>query len=537
MKDIVANPSLSLGAQCAAKAQYLFKFGDLTGAKEQADASLAAGYESADLHNLRGILFSRAGLELDAVSAYERALVISPRMVTAQCNLAISLKQLGRLDAAIACWHMAIDVDPTFTDPYIALALVRIDRREFDAAEGLLKRALAIDGRCVPAHTNLGLVFQLRNELDAAIECCQRALEIDPSCIEAYVNLGAVFHRQRKALLARDCFGRALALEPNSIVAKYNLGQTLLLLGDFARGWPYYEARFAWWQKNGAVLPTFKRHRWNGQEAAGVTLLLVAEQGFGDTLQFVRYASILAAKGATILVECQADLVELLRSVPGVSQIYARGDPLPEYDLFCPLMSLPMLLNTSLQTIPNQVPYVRPNPLLAAEWKERIGQTKSMKVGFAWSGSSRSFDYQLSQVNRRRSLPLETCRSLLTVPGVEFFSVQKDSLSWDELTILGSTSIREFPNALRDFSDTAALISNLDLIISVDTSVAHLAGAMGKPVWMVSRYDGCWRWLLDRHDSPWYPTMRIFRQPRPEDWGSVVDSIAAELARISVVQR
>lgn len=447
--------------------------------------------------------------------------------------MGLTLKQLSRHEDAIGCWQRTISLAPTFVDAYIAIALVYLDQNELGQAEVWLRKAVAIAPDSVDALINLGLVLHNRNLLDDAIEFCQRAIEVNQNAIEAYVNLGSLFVQKQMPGKARICFEKALDIDPTMAVAKYNLGQTLLLMGDFERGWDFYEARFAWWEQNGASRPYFPQPRWRGEPIRFKTILLSAEQGFGDTLQFIRYAPVLAEKGAQVVVECQPELVTLLRTVPGIARVVARGETLPRFDLWCPMMSLPLAFKTAgYSSVPSEVPYVRANHNSTKVWQARLSKDVGTRVGLVWAGNPRSFNHDLARIDARRSCALSMLTPLFSVPNIRFYSLQKGKTATETKSVGEPLGLQDYTEYFNDFADTAAFVETLDLVISVDTAVAHLAGAMRKPVWLLSRYDGCWRWLIDRDDSPWYPTMRIFRQTKPEDWDSVIERVTEELRKL-----
>jgi hypothetical protein len=273
---------------------------------------------------------------------------------------------------------------------------------------------------------------------------------------------------------------------------------------------------------------------WLGEQSlVGKTILLHAEQGLGDTLQFCRYAPLVAQLGATVILEVQRPLFKLLQNLEGVSQLVAMGDPLPAFDYQCPLLSLPLAFNTGIESIPNQVTYITALPIQEEYWKTKLQAHQKLKVGLVWSGGFRPNHPELWSLNARRNIPLAQIAKI-NIPGVNFYSLQKGEPAESELLQSGnqywdSSNFYNFVGELHDFSDTAALIANLDLIISVDTSTAHLAAAMGKPVWLLNRFDAEWRWLLDRKDSPWYPTMTLYQQERMGDWGSVIERVRRDL--------
>jgi hypothetical protein len=304
----------------------------------------------------------------------------------------------------------------------------------------------------------------------------------------------------------------------------------LLLSGRFEEGWKEYEWRWKtkMWSSGARE---FSAPLWSGEAIGDRTILLHAEQGIGDTLQFCRYAPLIA-RGTRIILEVQAPLVRLLSRLPGVMQIVARGDNLPPFDVHCPLMSLPLAFGTTLDTIPAATPYLSAAAVLAADWQERLAGLDGLRVGLLWAGAQRLNFPAGATVDRRRSVTLKALAPLGEVSGASFVSLQKDGPAAQAADPPHGLVLHDFTADLHDFEDTAALIVNLDLVISVDTAVAHLAGALGKPVWLLNRFDTCWRWLLNRDDSPWYPTLRQFRQPRSGDWNSPVCAARDALQRL-----
>jgi hypothetical protein len=308
-----------------------------------------------------------------------------------------------------------------------------------------------------------------------------------------------------------------------------------LLLGNFKDGWQGYE----WRWKNESTLRlqskrSFPQPLWLGEQSLiDKTILLHAEQGLGDTIQFCRYVPLVAKMGAKVILEVQRPLLKLLENLEGVSQIVAVGDPLPTFDYQCPLMSLPLAFKTEIESIPSNVPYIKAPPIQEDDWKIKLQAHQKLKVGLVWNGGFRPNHPELWSLNARRNIPLAKIAQL-NIPGVNFYSLQKGEPAESELVQSGNqywdpSNFYNFVSELNDFSDTAALIANLDLIISVDTSTAHLAAAMGKPVWLLNRFDTCWRWLLDRKDSPWYPTLTLYQQEKMGDWESVLERVREDL--------
>jgi len=321
-------------------------------------------------------------------------------------------------------------------------------------------------------------------------------------------------------------FGAALAIEPENPDAHFNEALTRLCLGDFRRGLQKYEYR---WERPeyAKERPVYPRPIWRGErELKGKTILLVAEQGLGDAIQFVRYAPLVAALGAKVLLGVRPQLTALMATVPGVSQVIGGGEILPEFDLYCPLLSLPLAFNTDLATIPSTVPYIRPHEERVARWRDRLGQSGRLRIGICWAGVGAHPN------DRRRSIPLKRFATVLAVPGIDFVSLQKDVGAADA-AILSEHGAAQLGQEFTDFADTAAVVSMLDLVIAVDTSVAHLAGAMGKAVGVLLPFSPDFRWMLGRTDSPWYSTMRLFRQSAYGDWDAPLTRICQELAALA----
>ncbi len=307
---------------------------------------------------------------------------------------------------------------------------------------------------------------------------------------------------------------------------RWNLALSQLLLGDFAQGWKNFEAR---WEGCAGLTGAYDKplqRAWRGEAVAGKTILLWAEQGFGDTLQFIRYATTLAKRGAKVVVEVQPELRELAAGVSGVSEAIARGQNLPDYNFHCPLMSLPFLLGS---TSFGNTPYLHADVERTSKWHATLAPFAGRKTGLVWAGKSRAGNAELDAIDRRRSMTLAQLAPITATPACSFFSLQKGAPA-GELAV-AALPIHDFSAQWQDFSDTAAFIANLDLVISVDTSVAHLAGALGKPVWLLNRFDTCWRWGVTKEDSPWYPGLRQFRQSRAGDWNWVIAAVAAELRK------
>jgi len=475
----------------------------------------------AEVHNDLGNALQAQGRHEDALACYQKALAAKPTFAHAHYNLGNALQALKRYEAALGCYARALALKPDYAKAHnnSGTALNALGR--YEEAIQHYEQALAIDARFAGAHNNLGNALQALNRPVAAMAHYEIALGIDAKYAEAHSNMGHALHALNRHREALDYYRRAVELKPDYADAHWNEALARLALGDFPGGWRKYEWR--WRNRNlGLAQRVQPRPLWLGrEEIAGKTILLHAEQGLGDTLQFLRFVPLVQSRGARVVLEVQKPLLPLLADFPGVAAVRARGEKLPEFDLHCPLMSLPLALGATLETLPAATPYLAATAEKTAEWRSRLRASDGPRIGLAWSGNT------AHKNDHNRSLPLTTLRPLLE-PGAgrSFVAVQK------ELRPADAAAIGEFPDLqflgeqLTDFSDTAAVVANLDLVITVDTSLAHLAGAMGKPVWILLPFSADWRWLVDRADSPWYPTARLFRQPAIGDWASVVRDVA-----------
>jgi tetratricopeptide (TPR) repeat protein len=392
-----------------------------------------------------------------------------------------------------------------------------------DEAIRCFQEIIAMRGDDAGAYYNLGNAFKEKALFTDALACYEKAITIDPSMAEAHYNYGnALQDAHQSDAVAIPFYRRAIGIRPGFAEAHWNLSLALLLSGSFAEGWREYE----WRRGMREIFPPrdFRGSQWRGEPLSGKRLLLYAEQGFGDVLQFIRYARLLSGRGAEVLVECQRELVSLLSGQEGIAAVYGRGDDLPAYDCHCPILSLPGLFGTDLSNIPGEVPYLRAEDERLSYWRGRLeGDGPGLKVGLSWAGRP------THKKDRQRSLKLMQLAPLGSVAGVTYYSLQKGDAAEESQRPPGGLRLVDYTGELVDFADTAGLVGNLDLVISVDTAVVHLAGGMGKAVWTLLPYAPDWRWLLGREDSPWYPTMCLFRQGKAGDWSEVIGRAAAEL--------
>jgi tetratricopeptide (TPR) repeat protein len=385
-------------------------------------------------------------------------------------------------------------------------------------------RALILRPGYVPALLTRGASLHRLGRREEALKSLDRAIELDPKNVKAHYNRANVLHELKRFDEALKSFAQSLALHPEYADANFNEGMTRLLIGDFSAGWEKYEWR--WQAKLQALARDFSQPLWLGEEpVSGKTILVHAEQGYGDTIQFVRYVPMLAQRGAKIVLEMQPPLKPLLASIEGAKAV-ARGEALPSFDLHCPILSLPLAFKTELASIPADIPYLEAPRDRIETWKRRLPRQGKLTVAIAWSGSA------THEQDHVRSIAIEKLAPLFAIPDIQWISIQRDLRPGDAEFLADHPGIAHVGAELADFADTAAVLSQADLTISVDTSAVHLAGALGRPVWVLLQHMPDFRWLLEREDSPWYPSARLFRQPDFGDWKSAIERIARELASL-----
>jgi tetratricopeptide (TPR) repeat protein len=485
--------------------------------------------DDAELHIDFGNVLCKQRKFNDAVAHYRRAIELAPDNVAAMRLLGTALYDAGRVGEAVEVYRRASVLDPSDVVILSNLGACLTGCERFEAAIAACEEALALDPDFAPAHVNLGIIHERMGNVDASVAAHRRAISADPNFSQGYANLAVALRNKGELDEMLEASYQAVRLAPDNAQTRFGHAHFLLMCGDLVNGFAEYQ----WGHKYGLSegTPRFDGPEWQGEDFAGKTLLIFAEYGIGDALQFVRYMPMVVARGGSVVLQVQPAIAALLRPMPGVT-VFGRHEPAPHYDLQLPLMDLPRIFGTALDTIPADIPYLKADSIKVEKWREALGDPSALKVGVVWAGSP------LHKGDRQRSLSAEAVLPRLVMSGVQLFSLQKEPRGADRpvLQQLGADIVDLAP-LLGDFTDTAAAVSALDLVISVDTSVAHLAGALGRPCWMLLPYAVDWRWLREREDTPWYPTMRLFRQSRPQAWDGVLARVSVELARVVAGQR
>lgn len=488
------------------------------------DRATAINPNDAPTHYNRGTVLNELKQWDEALRCCERAIALNPRFPQAYAKRGEILQELNQHSAALASFDRAIELNAGDATTFNNRGVLLQSMKRFKAALLNYDRAVALNPNHPEAWFNRGTVLKELDDLSGALASYDRAIAARPTYEAAYVNRGTALHDLGFFRDAVISYKHAITLKSDLPEAHYNLALASLAVGDYAEGWAQYEWR---WRAKGGTIYREKRNfaepLWlGGASISGKTILLYGEQGLGDSLQFSRYVELVAKLGARVILEVPAPLVKLFASLPGVERAIAYGDQLAHFDVQCPLMSLPLAFNTTLPTIPSNAGYLKSDPGKVAEWQLRLGAKTKPRIGLVWSGN------QTAGTNRKRNIALSSFVPYLQ-HGVDYFCLQTEVVAADQEILAKTPKIHQFKGLLRDFTDTAALCACMDLVISVDTSVAHLAGALGKTTWVLLPFVPEWRWLTEREDSPWYGSVRLIRQKSAGDWHSVFERVAADL--------
>ncbi|WP_116140099.1 tetratricopeptide repeat protein [Trinickia diaoshuihuensis] len=528
-------------------------------ALESFDRAIAIRPGNAAMHSARGQALLELGRETEALAAFNEAIAIDPAFVEAVYNSAVVLERLGRNEEAMARCDRVLSIDPRHARALACRGNTLLHLKRYDAAIASYDQALTIDPKSAEVLCNKGTALRYLKRFDDSLANYDAALALNEAFAQAWMNRGSVLqnlHRYDEARVSFDramqlrpdhattwfnrgnldyemgdhdgalsAYDRAIAIDPEYAEAHFARASLYLAQGDFERGWPEYE-----WRLKDATLArhyrAFTRPLWRGDEPlAGKTILLHAEQGFGDTLQFCRFAHDVAALGARVVLEVPPALHELMTSLDVPAQVIMRGDPLPPFDYHCPLLSLPFALRVDPLRMAARTPYLHADPQRVEAWSQVLGERRRLRIGIAWSGNPEHRN------DHNRSLSLQALSALFDVDA-EWISLQKGVREDDEAW-LDRVPLKRFDDDFADFADTAALMASLDLVIAVDTSVAHLAGALGREVWILLSNPPEWRWMRGREDTPWYPGARLFVQPAPGDWTRVIEAVKQALGRLN----
>ena len=482
--------------------------------------------QHAKAHNNLGVALTQLGQRDEGYASYREAVRLQPDYVEAQFNLAVALADRKQAEEAIAVYERALQIRPDYPEVLYNLGLLLVNQQRAGDAVVCLEQAVRLKPENPEAHNNLGLALAELGRFDEAIASCDAALRLRPLDSKAHMNRGNALSSVGRSEEALACYDFALRLQPDYVNARWNRALALLADGDFERGWSEYEWR---WKRPETKTRRLPKPRWDGGSLEGKTIFLWCEQGVGDTLQFVRYASLLKQRKATVWQECPAHLVPLLSTCASIDRVFAEGTPVPlEFDCHAPLMSLPFGCRTTLSNVPAEAPYLFADAAQVERWREELGRSSNLKIGITWQGNPKH------RWDRHRSFSVQWFRSLAAMEGVKLYSLQK-GVGTEQLptTCFLITDLRPRLDELGGgFEQTAAAIQALDLIVTCDSAVAHLAGALGKRVWVPLSALSDWRWLRQREDTPWYPTMRLFRQAKLGAWGPVFERICGEVTAL-----
>lgn len=470
-----------------------------------------------------GNTFRKKGQQEEAISSFQKAVQLNPLFVDAYYNLGIAFQDNKQFNEAIASYLKASQLDPRLSHVWYNLGNAYRDNKQFGEAITSYLKALELNPSFVESYINLAGAFRDNGQLDEAVSYSEKALRLKPSLPAAYVNLGTALQDKGHLDEAITCYRKALQFNPDLAEAHWNMSLVFLILGDYKEGWKEHMWR---WKLKDYMRYGFSQPLWDGFDISGASVLLHDEQGFGDAIQLIRYAPLVAERCSKVIIWCKKELKTLLRNVPGVYGVIGRGEDLPDFDAHCPLLNLPLIFNTTLESIPTKIPYITADSILVRRWRDRIESDSSrLKVGLVWATGE-------GELSKIKSFPLDAFSEFARVRNVSFYSLQKGTEAEQAKNPPKGMKLIDYMGEIDDFADTAALIENLDLVISADTAAAHLAGALGKPVWTLIPAVPIWQWMLEREDSPWYATMRLFRQHSLGEWNSVITRVSEELAKL-----
>lgn len=499
-----------------------YQVGKLNNAIQKLNSAIKICPNYAEAYANRGIVFAGLNQYEQALDSYEQALKINPNLTEALINRGNVLKTLGKFDDAISSYNMAIELNPNAAYAYSNKGNVLIELNRLEDALSEYDNAIRVNPKYAEAFSNKGNALKDLNRLEEALDSYDQALRFNPNLTEAYINRGTVLKDLNLLTDALQSYDKAIRITPNSAIAHLNKAYALILLGNYQTGWALFEWRRLK-EDTKSKYRDYPNPLYPDTECQdGSQLFIYPEQGLGDTIQFCRYVKQLAKLGFNVTFEVQPSLHSLISSLDPRINLISTGDSIPNFDYQTPLMSLPWIFNTTVDTIPAEPAYLSISNLKQQEWSERLGQKTKKRIGIVWSGS------KTHKNDHNRSIQLADLIPIFT-PDVEWHSLQKEYRDYDLELLDVHTEIHQHQQHLNDFTDTGALINEMDLIISVDTSVAHLAGALGKTLWLLLPFMPDYRWMLDREDSPWYPTAKLYRQDESRNWKCVIERVYSNI--------
>jgi Flp pilus assembly protein TadD len=503
----------------------LYARGNIEASRHLCQQAITSGATHPDLFHLMGLIDLDQGRADSAVEQVRRAVQADGSNPDYLNTLGVALKSCGRFDEAAACLRQALSLQPEFPKAYNNLGLVLKAKGQPRRAVTCFRQAVKLEANFCQAHYSLGVALKQMGRLDEAMAAFDRTLDLQPNHAGALNNCGGIHMLRGKVNRAIACFQKAVTLEPEFAMAWTNLAMAWFLKGDLSAAWPAYEWRFKIDHRASIYPHEYDKPRWDGAALGHQTLLIHDEQGLGDTLQFIRYLPMVKARGGKILFETRKSMITLLKDFPGIDSIVQRSESAcaeSNFDLYIPLLSLPLIFKTTLQTIPQTIPYIVADKAKVDHWRRRI-HSQGLRIGLAWAGNP------THHRDKERSLPVGALMPLMEIPNLKLYSLQEKFLPDPSQVLPEKLVIDNLGVELKDFADIAAAIASLDLVIAVDTAVVHLAGAMGKTVWTLLSYAADWRWGMKTNHSPWYPSMTLFRQKTAGDWKGVIDRVCRAL--------
>jgi Tfp pilus assembly protein PilF len=462
----------------------------------------------------------QAGDLARAEQVYRKVVEIDPAVVQAWYLLGAVTQLQGKVDLAVTSYQHVLRLEPGHVEALNNLGVALQSQGKIEEATACLRQAIEFKPDYADAQSNLGNALQEQGQLDLAVACYRRAIDLKPVFFDVHNNLGNALRASGRLVESVASYDRALELKPDHAQVHLSRALCWLQMGDFERGWAEYEWRLKCKEFS---IPAFRQPLWDGSPLEGRAILLYADHGLGDSLQFIRFAPLVKVRGGRVIVACRQALARLLATCRGIDHVVAEGSLLPDFDVYAPLMSLPRVFGTTVTAIPAEVPYLTADEALVEQWYRELEPLSGFKIGIAWQGNPHN------RRDRQRSFRLAQLEPLACVRGVRLFSLQKGVGTEQIGELCGRFAVTDLGSRLADFMDSAAVMRNLDLVITPDSSLAHLAGALGVPTWVAIPFAADWRWQTEREDSPWYPTIRLFRQNRAGKWDDIFERMAAKL--------